>query len=465
MSAKQERALLTILLALVAAGSLLLHFYNRKLAAEAAGGTYVPKEEKITPEIVRLQQYVRIDTSNPPGNEIAGARWLGAILSENRIPFEIIESAPARGNLYARIRGKQRGDALLLLNHIDVVPADPSQWRTGPFAADIQINMMWGRGTLDMKGITICQLEAFIALARSGRVPEHDVVFLATADEERGGALGVEWLLEHRPDVFDGVRYALNEGGITETTQERLSYFGIEIGSKLVVTAWLRSDSRDELRRARIALEPRITPDEPDRLLPEVQQYFHDLAPVRIAFKPYLADIAKTIRDGEFWQLPRNYRELLQNTLFVDGPRASGDHFIMRVHMANLPDELPEERLAWLRSALAAYRVEIESVERRDGPGPMTSPETPFFRMLQREVRGVYGNVPVGTIILNASFSDSRFLRRRGIVCYGVWPFPVDLFQTLGIHHADERIRLDWFMKGVELTRRIVAAHGSGASG
>ncbi|MEO8034420.1 MAG: M20/M25/M40 family metallo-hydrolase, partial [Acidobacteriota bacterium] len=348
------------------------------------------------------------------------------------------------------------------LNHIDVVPADPKAWTQKPFAADIVINMMWGRGTLDMKGIALCELEAFLDIARSGRVPEHDIIFLATADEERGSKYGLLWLLEHRPDVFQGVRYAINEGGITETAREELSYFGVEIGSKLMVSVRLRAKTRDQLRRARIALEPWITRDEPDRVLPSVARAFHDIAPIRIEPKALLTDVDRTVRDGRFWLLTRNYRELLQNCVYADGPREEGDHFAMMVHLVNLPDELPERRIEWLQSVVQPWGVEIGSVERRDGPSPVSSPDTPFFALLLEQARKEYGPVPTGTIVLNTSFNDSRYLRQRGIDCYGVWPFPVDLFQTLGIHHADERIRLDWFMHGISLTRRIVSSYAFG---
>jgi acetylornithine deacetylase/succinyl-diaminopimelate desuccinylase-like protein len=458
LTAKQERIGLSILLALTAAFAIAVHYYDQHLAKEASTGTFVPHLEKITPEIKLLQEYVRVNTSNPPGNEVSGARWLGARLAREHVAYEIIESAPGRGNLYARIRGRRHDGALLLLNHIDVMPADPRTWTQKPFAADIVINMMWGRGTLDMKGIAICQLEAFLAVARSGRTPEHDLVFLATADEERGSSAGMAWLLAHRPDIFEGIRYALNEGGITETTREELSYFGIEVGSKQVVTIRVRADSREELRKARVALEPWTFRDEPDRVLPAVARYFHDLAPIRVEPRPLLTDINATVRNGRFWRLDKNYRELLQNTVFADGAHPDAGGFLMNVFLVNLPDEVPEQRIDWLRSVLKPYRVEIE-VARADGPAPTTSPDSPFFRLLVREARNEYGPVPAGTIVLNASFNDSRFLRQRGVDCFGVWPFPVDLFQTLGIHHGDERIRLDWFMQGVSLTKRIVNAY------
>jgi acetylornithine deacetylase/succinyl-diaminopimelate desuccinylase-like protein len=458
-TAQRQRVVAATLLIVAAIGVWWLQVHNRRLAESVRNEIYVPKPEKITPEIVLLQQYVRIDTSNPPGKELAGARWLSDRLARNGVHAEIIESAPGRASVYARLKGKQQGEGLLLLSHIDVVPVDPTQWERPPFGATILINNVWGRGTLDMKGITICELEAFIAAYRRGRVPERDVVFLATADEEQGSKLGLLWLIDHRPDVLEGIRYAINEGGVTETLKEELTYFGIEIGSKQVVSLLLLGPSRDQMRRARIALEPSFISHEPERVLPEVRRYFHEIASRRIEDGPLLVNIDRTIADGKFWLIPRTYRELLQNTVFVEGAARLGAGWMMKTHLVNLPDELPERRLAWLESVVEPFGVTIGPIQQSDGPVPLTSADTPFFALMRKEIQRVYGNVPVGTTILSASINDSRFLRKRGIACYGVWPFPVDLYQTRGIHGINERIRLDWFQQGVTLTRNLVGSY------
>ena len=235
-----------------------LLWYNARTKHEIDSQLWIPKPAAITPAVVTLQQYVRIDTSNPPGNELPGARFLAAFLAKDGIRAQIIESAPGRASVYARIAGKQHDGGLLLLNHIDVVPAPKAGWTRPPFAAEVFLNQLYGRGALDMKGIGVCELLAFTDLARTHRTPEHDVVFLASADEEEGGAKGVAWLLEHRPDIFEGIRYALNEGGITETTKERVAYFGIETGTKMTVKLLLRARDRESMQALRIALEPFI---------------------------------------------------------------------------------------------------------------------------------------------------------------------------------------------------------------
>jgi acetylornithine deacetylase/succinyl-diaminopimelate desuccinylase-like protein len=434
--------------------------WNLWVARSMRSQVYIPGHTAPTPEVLELQKYVQIDTSNPPGNETAGARYLAGLLAKHGIESELIESAPGRGNLYARIRGKKAGGALLLLHHIDVVPAKASEWMRPPFGGVIFLDQLIGRGALDMKGIGIAELAGFVAVKDAHRVPEHDIVFLATADEETGGAMGVGWLIEHRPDVFAGVQYVLNEGGINEMSESRVRYFGVEIGTKMPVTLLLRAPKREQLQQARIALEPFITPPEPLRVLPEVRVFFKALAPRRVEQEELLRDIDATIRNGKFWLLQQGYRELLQNNLWPEAVVAEKDGWSMRVRLLDLPDESPDARIAWLTHLVAPYGVTIGEIVQKTGPTPLSPLDTPFFNLIARTLHEQYGNdVPVGPEILTTGYNDSRYLRRRGMVCYGLWTFPVDFFQTQAIHSINERVRLDWYVQGITAMRKLVTAY------
>jgi acetylornithine deacetylase/succinyl-diaminopimelate desuccinylase-like protein len=445
------------LLALAIGGAVLtaIYFVNQRWQHEIDRQYWVPKPVTITPEIERLRAYVRIDTTNPPGNETLGARYLASLMEKAGVHAEIIEPLPGRGSVYARIRGKRPGEGLMLLSHIDVVPADPRVWTRPPFAAEFRFDQLYGRGTLDMKGIAMCELEGFLDVARSRRVPERDLVFLATADEEEGGGMGMAWVVAHRPDLFEGIRYAINEGGITESKQESISYFGIEIGSKMVVRTRLRAPSREAMSEARRALEPLITPQDPDRVLPEVRAFLHSLAPQRVEQRQYLDDVAKTIAEGKFWLLQRGYKELMQNIVWLGGVETDARGATMRAFLYNLPDESPDARLEWLRGALAPFGTVIDEVTEKNGPAPLSSSRTPMFALIAREVARQYPGVPVGTEILAAEYNDSRYLRARGVEAYGLFPYPVDFYQTQGIHGVDERVRTAWYMEGVSVMRRI----------
>ncbi|MEO7220420.1 MAG: M20/M25/M40 family metallo-hydrolase, partial [Gemmatimonadaceae bacterium] len=160
----------------------------------------------------RTQEYVGINTTNPPGNEAAAAAFFARIFKQEGIAFDSASSAPGRGNIWARLKGTGSEPALVLLHHMDVVPADPKYWSSDPFAAAARDGHIYGRGTLDTKTLGIVQLQAFLALHRA-RVPlERDVIFIATADEEAGGAYGAGWLVKNRPDAFKGAGLVLNEG-------------------------------------------------------------------------------------------------------------------------------------------------------------------------------------------------------------------------------------------------------------
>ena len=129
----------------------------------------------------------------------------------------------------------------------------------------------------------------------------------------------------------------------------------------------------------------------------------------------------------------------------------------MSVTLSNLPDEDPDRRLQWLTETMGTIGVTF-NIDRKEGPAPLSPQNTALFALIAREVRRELGNIPVGPEVLSLSSNDARFLRPRGMICYGVQPFPLDFFQSLTVHHADERVRLDWYMSGVRMMRRLVAA-------
>src|SRR5947207_4693699 len=182
--------------------------------------------------------YLRIDTSNPPGNETAGARYLQQLLGRNGVAAQLIGSDPRRQSVYARLRSGTSEKALLLLSHIDVVPAVASEWTKPPFAGAVDQGYIWGRGAIDMKSLTVAEAMAMIELKRTGAALTRDVVFLATADEEAGGVHGAKELLDTRRDLFENVGFVLNEGGYNETIVDRVAFWGIEVQQK--VPFWLR---------------------------------------------------------------------------------------------------------------------------------------------------------------------------------------------------------------------------------
>src|SRR5438067_243911 len=159
-----------------------------------------------------LQELIRIDTTNPPGNETRAAELLRDYLEPHGVQCELYARVPERANLVARIPGRGDGPTLLLLSHTDVVLADAGEWSVPPFSGELRDDEVWGRGALDMKGQVAASAVAIASLAREGFEPAGDLIFAATADEEVGDHFGLSWLCEHHPDAIR-CDYAVNEGG------------------------------------------------------------------------------------------------------------------------------------------------------------------------------------------------------------------------------------------------------------
>jgi acetylornithine deacetylase/succinyl-diaminopimelate desuccinylase-like protein len=454
MTKLSKPTLLIITLAAIAAAAALI-WSRQQMSGGADDLLYIPPEVTLNADAELLREYIRIDTSNPPGNERPGAEFLARVLRDAGVEPEIIESAPGRANVYARITGKRSGEGLLLYNHIDVAPASPEGWTEPPFSAAVRHGMIYGRGALDMKGIAIAQLLAFVEVAKSGRQPERDLVFLATADEERSGRFGAEWLLKNRPEIFDGIAYAINEGGVTEMEKEKIDFFGIEVSSRQFVVIRLRAGSREPLRQLRLELEPYFTPLGPEHISPEVAAYMKAIEPHRSEWKEVLRDVEGSIEQGKFWLLHPQFKALTQNTMSMSGVEQEDDGgWSAMLTLHNLPSEQPDERVAFIRSFAVPLGVSLEVLEQM-GPSHSTPVTTPFYEVLRESVQAIHGKIAVGPLVLAYGTNDSRFLRAHGIHAYGMFPFKVDLFQTQGIHGPDERIRVDWFYDGVALMKRI----------
>ncbi|MCS7294597.1 MAG: M20/M25/M40 family metallo-hydrolase, partial [Dehalococcoidia bacterium] len=187
-----------------------------------------------------FQRYLRIDTSNPPGNEWRAADFLEGILAAEGIPCERYDAGGGRVSLRAALPGDgSAGGPLLLLNHTDVVPVEREYWEEDPFGGVIRDGCIWGRGALDMKSLGVAELMAFLALKREGAPLRRELVFLAVADEEAGGLYGIEWLARHHPDAIRA-QYVINEGGggVTELFGVQRPVFNVAVAEKGPL--WLR---------------------------------------------------------------------------------------------------------------------------------------------------------------------------------------------------------------------------------
>ncbi|MDP7640337.1 MAG: M20/M25/M40 family metallo-hydrolase, partial [Candidatus Hydrogenedentes bacterium] len=277
--------------------------------------------------VLRLQEYVRVDTTNPPGNELSGAEFFARIFEAEGIDYETVESAPGRGNIWARIEGGSE-PGLILLNHMDVVPADESFWSHPPLSGDIVDGFVRGRGTLDMKGIGIVELYAFLALHRMGKPLNRDVMFMATADEEAGGLFGVGWLAKNRTELFEDFGLLLNEGGGGQIRDGKLA-FGVEVTQK--VPLWVRlvstgrnghgstPDAESAVTRLVKGLSRIHDHQFPAKISPAVDDYFKAMAPnAESPWRESFEDIRAATKDPSFLEklldYNRSFHSLIRNT-------------------------------------------------------------------------------------------------------------------------------------------------------
>lgn len=181
--------------------------------------------------VARLQHMLRFDTTNPPGNELPLAQHLATQVAQDGLEARILESAPGRANLVVRLRGDGSERPLLLISHLDVVPAEPARWTHPPFAGALAEGQVWGRGAVDSKLTTTAQLQVLLLCKRLGLPLKRDLVLVATADEELGSNYGVKWLAQHHPEVFDA-EYGINEGGGFALLVDGRPLYTCQVGEK-----------------------------------------------------------------------------------------------------------------------------------------------------------------------------------------------------------------------------------------
>ena len=188
-----------------------------------------------------LRDLIQFDTTNPPGNELPAAQYIGDVLQQEGIEPVVLESAPSRGNVVARLPGDGSAGPLLLMSHLDVVPADPQEWDHAPFAADVEDGYIWGRGAVDTKQLTAMQLAVLTTLKRENVPLKRDVVLAATADEEVGGIHGMGWLVQNHAQLVD-CEYAINEGGGFGIEVRGQRFYVCQTGEKGV--CWMKLTAR-----------------------------------------------------------------------------------------------------------------------------------------------------------------------------------------------------------------------------
>jgi acetylornithine deacetylase/succinyl-diaminopimelate desuccinylase-like protein len=424
-----------------------------------------------------LSQYLRINTTNPPGNEIAAARWLAAVLERDGITAQIYEPRPGKANLYARLRGDGSARPLILLNHMDVVLASPDYWRVDPFGGVVRDGHVWGRGALDMKGQAIAQLMTLLVLKRAAVPLKRDVIFLANSDEEIGAGVGAGWFVERHPELIRDAEFLLNEGGtIRVDAGGTVEYYGI--GTTEKSPFWLDLEARGTAGHG-----SRPTPDNPVHRLvrvlsrlsawetplvvtPAVERYFRDLATVQrdSVRRRWFADIRSALRDTAAARAITSdltYNALLRNTVSITGLRASDKTNVIppvataAVDVRLLPGQSPDSFRVMVERVVndTAITIRPQSVT---WSATESGVDTELYRAIVAAARARHPEALITTPMLTG-FTDSHYFRRLGIASYGVSPFPLTEEDGRGVHGNDERVSVAALGFGVRFYYDIVA--------
>jgi acetylornithine deacetylase/succinyl-diaminopimelate desuccinylase-like protein len=426
-----------------------------------------------------LQDYIRIETVNPPGNEIEGARFLKKILERESIPCEIFEPAPGKGSLLATLKGNGLKRPILLLSHIDVVPAEKEKWEVDPFSAVIKDGFLYGRGTLDDKGMGIVTLMAFLILKREMVLLTRDVIFLAAADEETGGEWGIQWAVDAVPTLRE-CEFALNEGGhVMLRNDGAADRYEVSNGQKLLFQ--LRLKARGTSGHASMptadnpnmkllrALERVTSWQTPFLILPMVKEFCRKLAPQQPPRdRKFYEDIENGLRDSSF------------SNHFLSDPVNNAmvrDTICLTVLQAGTKvNVIPSESTALLDCRLvpgSSKETFLKEIKKRVGDEieveviseSLSLPPSPFGTDLYRAIEDFAARNDPGCPVvpkLLAGATDARFLREKGIIAYDFSPFRATETELLRMHGNNERIALENLKFGMRMLTEVLREVAAG---
>lgn len=429
--------------------------------------------------VQRTREYLRINTTNPPGNEAETMKWFARILQQEGIPFDTASSAPGRGNIWARLKGTGRQPALVLLHHMDVVPADPKYWNSDPQVPTTKDSVIFGRGALDTKTLGIVELEAFLALHRSKLPLDRDVIFMATADEEAGGNFGAGWVVKNHPEAFKGAGILLNEGGDGTVDSDGGMQFEIEVTQK--TPYWIKLTAvgtpghgsspppASAVNRLIRALDRLQTYEFAPRVVPAVADYFKTIAPGMSAkWKDMFADPQKLIADRntlmELQIEKPGSAGLLRNTCSITMLQASNKVNVIppeaqaQIDCRLLPDQDRDAFLREFKSVINDPDIKVETIIAFTPA--VSSTDNVLYKSIVDVVRKNYPKASIAPAV-STGFTDSHWFRDLGIASYGWAPFLIPEAEEGGVHGNNERISIENIRKGtammVDLVRGIVS--------
>jgi acetylornithine deacetylase/succinyl-diaminopimelate desuccinylase-like protein len=420
-----------------------------------------------------LSQYIRLDTSNPPGNEHLAASFFADIFTSAGIPHKLYESRPGRVSIRAELKGSGEEGPLILLHHTDVIAASRDEWSFDPFGGETIDGYICGRGTLDTKSLGIMQLLAFLEVKHKGLPIKRDLIFLATADEETGGDFGVEYLLREHPQEFRAT-LVLNEGSYVAE--------GIVAGRLLATISpgekgpcWMRLKRKglgghgstphglNPLERLGAAVNRLLDNNSPPRVTPIVEEYFRRMSQAWDFLLPYVEDgreetLLRIIEENGLLSVPQ-VNAMLRNTVSLNSLHAGNKVNVIpsyaeaEIDTRLLPGQDMHDWVEFVKKQLADDEIQIEFIMK--GEGNASTMDTEAYRIIEAALLDNYpGAIAAPYLMLGTT--DSRFFREKGVISYGFCPAVIPIDHLKSIHGTDEKIALQSMEKGTEIYKDIV---------
>ncbi|MBI4863165.1 MAG: M20/M25/M40 family metallo-hydrolase [Candidatus Riflebacteria bacterium] len=424
-----------------------------------------------------LQEYLAIDTTNPPGNEMAAARFLYRVLASEGIEARVFDMGRGRANLWAVLRGDGSRRPLILMHHTDVVAAQQAGWKAPPFSGRIVDQEVYGRGAIDMKAKGIIDLATMIDFKRRKVLLKRDLILLAVADEEQDST-GALWMIKNQPGLVERAEIMINEGAFIRRSRvgEPPQYL---VGISEKYALWLRlvfsgpaghgsvPCENSSVNRAVRAAYRLISTAPACRLLPSQRALVERLA----GEKDWRALPGARATLGESLGVPRFLEALardplvspcLRDAVAVTGLRGSDKTNVIpgtatvTLDCRLLPGTDVRGFLDRLRSTIADPTVKIEMELGAEGDKVLASPvDSPFFEALRAAAARRHPGAPVIPVVLTST-TDSFYFRPLGVDCYGFEPYVLSDHEYHLSHGTNERIRLSEVGFGIDLMVEIV---------
>jgi len=423
-----------------------------------------------------MQQYLRVDTTNPPGNEMRAVEFFKKILDEEGIENRVFETAPGRGDLWARIphTSLSAKRPIILLNHMDVVTSDASHWKVAPFSGEIKDGSIWGRGAQDMKNEGLAQFVVMVMLKREKIALDRDVIFLAVADEEAAGT-GTDWFIKNQRDLLGNAEFLINEGGENLLENGKVKYVGVDVGEK--TSYWLhvvahgrpghasRPNPDSAPNRLVHALNKILAYQTPLRVLPVVEEFLRDMAPYEPPEQArYYRNIRKAIEDKKFQdQVVRDesLNFLLRDTISLTMLGGSGQTNVIppeawaNLDVRILPGGDPNAVLETLRRVVNDPDVTIEPIYKEFLVANYSGTDNVLYAAIRETAAKYFPGSPVVPHITSGYTENQRY-RPLGIVAFGFCPFAATEEEGNTEHGNDERIRVEEVRRGPRILFDVV---------